>query len=315
MAASRFDPRATDIWRVGIVAADAATILRRGGVGTLPVTWLAERGRFTYDADPFGLWRDEILHLFVEAFDYRTRHGTIDVLRFDATLRPIDRRTCLYEPWHLSYPVVFEADGTTWLLPEAFKSGTLTLYRCVDFPRRWEPAARIDLDAPAVDATPFRHEGRWWLAYAPGTDKGARQGRLHLAFADRLTGPWRVHPDNPIRIDQGGARPGGSVVQRDGMPVLPVQDCSESYGGGLRPLRFTRLTVDSAETELEPPLDPPASAGRYRAGFHTLSDCGPVALIDVKRVDLGAGGRAIDARRILRGLLPRTMRTRGGGGV
>ena len=82
-----------------------------------------------------------------------------------------------------------------------------------------------------------------------------------------------------------------------------MQDCSRSYGGGRRPLRFGRLTPDRVENELGPPLALPRAVGRYGAGFHTLSDCGPVTLIDVKRIDRGLGGRLIDARRVMRKLL------------
>ena len=280
--------------------ARAEDVLARCSLEDLPIIWLPEDRPFAYLADPFGLWRDGILHLFAEAYDYRTRHGVIDVIRLDADLRLIDRRSCLCERWHLSYPFVFEADGETWLLPEAHKSGGLTLYRSAEFPCRWEAAARITLDAPPIDATPFRHDGLWWLAYAPGGGIAARQGRLHLACAERLAGPWRCHPGNPVRIDRAGARPGGSVVTIDGMPVLPVQDCSRTYGGALRALRFVELTAEHIRVELGDRLVAPLCAGRYREGLHTLSACGDVCLIDVKRIDHGLGGRMIDLKRLLR---------------
>jgi len=275
-------------------------VLARGSLEGLDIGWLPEDRPYAYLADPFGLWRDGTLHIFAEAYDYRTRHGVIDVLRLDAEFRLIDRRTCLREPWHLSYPFVFEANGETWLLPEAYKSGALTLYRAAAFPHRWEAAARITLDAPAIDATPFRHGGLWWLAYAPGGNIAARQGRLHLAHADRLTGPWRSHPGNPVRIDRAGARPGGSVVMIEGMPVLPVQDCSRTYGGALRALRFVELTTARAAVEIGAPITAPAAAERFRDGLHTLSACGDICLVDVKHIDRGFGGRAIDLARLLR---------------
>jgi hypothetical protein len=296
---ARLDPRATDIWRVGIVAAEADVLIARGRLDEAPIHWLPERHSFAYDADPFGLWRDGILHLFVEAFDYRTRHGLIDMLRLDRERRLLDRSTVLAEPWHLSYPQVFEAEGEVWLLPEAHRSGVLTLYRAANFPSRWEAAAQIALDPVPVDATAFHHDGRWWLAYAGGVTKWMRQGSLHLASADRLAGPWRAHPMNPVRIDRAGSRPGGSVVVVDGCPTLPVQDCSRTYGGGLRPLRFVTLTADSVETELGDLLVPPSSTDSYREGFHTLSACGPVTLIDAKRIDRSWGGRTIDLQRLL----------------
>ena len=290
-------PRRCDLWRVGIVRAGISEIAA-GGLGNHAIDWLAEEPSFRFLADPFGLWRDERLHIFAEAYDYRTRHGVIDRLSFDADLRLRDRATVLREPWHLSYPYVFEAEGETWLLPEAHRSGTLTLYRAVDFPDRWEATARIALDVVPIDATPFRHGDRWWLFYSGGSDRAARMGALHVAWAERLEGPWHVHPCNPIRRDIGGGRPGGTPFLEGDTICLPVQDCRRTYGGAVRILRFARLTPDLAETDLGPPICAPADTA-YSEGFHTLAACGPVTLIDAKRIDRSGRGWLIDLGRAL----------------
>jgi hypothetical protein len=274
-----------DIWRVGLVQAPIAEVARRGFPADAPVHWLAEEGRLKFLADPFGVWRDGRLHLFVEAYDYRTRHGVIERIELGADFSPVRRSVVLREPWHLSYPQVFEADGETWMLPEAYRSGALTLYRAAAFPDTWEPAARFELDTPAIDATPFRHDGLWWLAYSPTGPQRWKQGRLHLAFAERLTGPWRLHPSNPVRNDLASSRPGGTVWMEDGAPVLPVQDCTLTYGGAIRQLKILRLDPDRFEAEASAPLAPPSTAGAYSLGLHTLSACGPVTLFDVKRID------------------------------
>ncbi|WP_240320671.1 formyl transferase [Sphingomonas crusticola] len=271
-------------------------IAARGGVDPAAITWLAEEGPFRFLADPFGLWRDDRLYLFAEAYDYRTRHGVIEVITLDANMQAIGRETALKAPWHLSYPYVFEAEGATWMLPEAHKSGGLTLYRAADFPHRWEAAARIALDVVPIDATPVFHDGRWWLFYSGGPDRASRMGALHCAWADRLERPWHPHPRNPIRCDIAGARPGGTPFVTENMLALPVQDCSHTYGGAIRILRFPRLTPERVETIAGPPLPPPAGTD-YRDGFHTLSGCGPVTLIDVKRVDRSGRGWLIDLQR------------------
>lgn len=291
-------PRRCDIWRVGIVRRPIGTIAAAGTVDPGTVNWLGEEPSFRFIADPFGLWRDGRLHLFVEAYDYRTRHGVIDAIALDGEFRPVARETVLRAPWHLSYPYVFEAEGAIWMLPEAHKSSALTLYRAADFPRGWEAVASIDLDVVPIDATPVHHDGRWWLFYSGGPDRAARMGALHCAWADRLEGPWHPHPANPVRRDMAGGRPGGTPFVADGMLSLPVQDCSRTYGGAIRILRFLELTPDGVETQLSAALTPPADTN-YRDGFHTLSACGAVTLIDVKRVDRSGRGWLIDLRRAL----------------
>jgi hypothetical protein len=290
-------PRRCDIWRVGIVRASIQEIAAQGAVDPASVHWLPEEKSFEFVADPFGLWRDGRLFLFAEAYDYRTRHGVIDCITLDADLREVDRETVLRAPWHLSYPFIFEADGATWMLPEAHKSGALTLYRAADFPRGWQAVTQIALDVVPIDATPVHHDGRWWLFYSGGADRASRMGALHCAWADRLDGPWHPHPDNPVRRDMSGARPGGTPFVIDGTLALPVQDCSRTYGGAIRILRFTRLAPDSVETQLGPAMPVPGGS-RYSDGFHTLAGCGRVSLIDVKRVDRSGRGWLIDLGRL-----------------
>lgn len=270
-----------------------------GGLEAAQVTWVPEGPPFTFLADPFGLPRDDRMYVFAEAYDYRTRHGVIDVLEFDADLRQLDRRTVLSEPWHLSYPYVFEADGEVWMAPEAHRSGAFTLYRCVEFPDRWEAAARFELDTPAIDATPFQRDGLWWLAYSPDGPQSAKQGRLHLAFAETLTGSWTPHPGNPVRIDRTSSRPGGTPIVVGGVLGLPVQDCSQTYGGAIRFLAIRTLTPDRFEAEAGAPILAPVSAGPWQDGLHTLSACGQLTLIDVKRKDRSLGGLGIDLGRRL----------------
>ncbi len=247
-------------------------------------------------ADPFGLWRGGVLHVFAEAYDYRTRHGVIDHLALASEGDVVARETVLAEPWHLSYPILVEDEGETWMLPEAWRSGAAWLYRAADFPRRWERACPIMLDAVPVDATPFKYEGRWWLFYSP-----ARRDALHAAFADRIVGPWRAHPLNPLRVGAGGSRPGGTPAIVDGRLVLPVQDGSRTYGGAVRPLAINRLTPDRFEATLGSPIVAPAALAPYTDGLHTLAGAGDVTLIDTKRVVLSARSLGVLAARSLRG--------------
>jgi hypothetical protein len=291
-----------DIWRPAIVDALIEEIIKRGSIDGLPVHWLPPMGSFRFLADPFGLWRDGVLHVFVETYDYRVRIGAIELLRYSPAFDLIERRIVLAEPWHLSYPYVFEGEGETWMLPEAHRSGALTLYRAAEFPYRWEAMARIPLDTIAVDATPLFHDGLWWLFYAGSGSERDKMGALHIAFAERLAGPWRPHSGNPVRIDTSSARPGGTPCIIDGRVVLPVQDCARTYGGAIRPLTFDRLTPDRVTMTAGDALTPPAGFAPYVEGLHTLAGAGTVTLIDVKRTELSLHGLSIEALRELREL-------------
>ncbi|MBO9708425.1 MAG: hypothetical protein J7521_09445 [Caulobacter sp.] len=288
-----------DIWRVGLVRAPVEALLSPGGLNQLPVSWLPSPGPLRFDADPFGVWRGDRLYVFVETYDYRDRVGAIDVLTFDRDLRFLERRPALREPWHLSYPFVFEAEGETWMLPEAHRSGKLTLYRCEAFPDRWAPHTTLELDAVAIDATPLFHDGRWWLFYTPATTKAAKVSELRAAYASSITGPWTSHPDNPLWFDASKSRPGGRPIVKDGIVTLFMQDCRTTYGGAMRPLRLTTLTPERIEAEAGEVIFPPPGFAPYDKGFHTVSSAGAVTLIDAKRFLVSPASLWLDLRRAL----------------
>lgn len=259
------------------------------------LVWLPQGERpFTFRADPFGLWRDGKLHIFVEYFDYRDLTGKIELLVYDEGLDFIRREIVLQEPWHLSYPFVFEADGETWMLPEARQSGTLTLYRAADFPRAWEPAVRIDAAKNSVDGTLVFDRGRWWLFQAIVRRGAAPMSDLRIFSAEKLRGPWRSHPLNPVLSGLSNTRPAGTPQIREGGGVdLPVQDCSRTYGGAVRRLKIHRLDETRFDAETLPWLEPVEAFGPYSHGLHTISAAGPISLIDCKRVDRSITGTLI----------------------
>lgn len=285
-----------DYWRPGIVDAPMDFILQRGTLADLPVRWLPLPPAGCFHADPFALWRDEHLHVFVEAFDYRVRVGTIEVLVFDRALRLIDHGPVLSEPWHLSYPYLVEWEGETWMLPEAHMSRALRLYRAVDFPFRWETAAVLQMDQVTIDPTVIHHGGLWWMFSAAGRTVAEADGRLSIHFADRLTGPWHPHPHNPVHISQRGGRPGGSARIIDGQLMVPLQDCTRTYGGSVLPLWFDALTPDRFSARMGAPLEPLPGYAPYNRGLHTISAAGDRTLIDVKRITMTPHTLAMDVR-------------------
>ena len=204
-------PRRCDLWRVGIVQAPVEDIARSGLSADMAISWLDTGKAFTFDADPFGVWHDGHLHIFVEYYDYRTRHGVIDRLELDDAFQPLRRERALTEPWHLSYPQVFEADGVWWMLPEAYRSGALTLYRADSPADAWRAACRLDIGQPAIDATIVKYADRWWLFFSSATDRLHRMGSLHAAWADKLV--EAIGPEAEDRFLEIGPGPGALTLR------------------------------------------------------------------------------------------------------
>ena len=283
-----------DIWRIGAVKAPLSDVLKTGLISR-EIIWLQDTPPLTFLADPFGVWRNERLYLFAEAYDYRDRRGKIEVLVFDHTLQLVERGVALAEPWHLSYPFIVESNGNHYMIPEAIESGRLTLYRATEFPYHWEPVKIIVLDFVPVDPTPIFFDGLWWLFYTPATTWEAKVGALHVAFAEALDGPWTPHPRNPVQRDVSCSRPGGSPILVDGTLVLPMQDCRKTYGGAVRPLTVTRLTPDRFEAF---PGHRIAALGQD--GMHTLSAAEHLTLLDVKCFHLSPKSLLLDLQNEFR---------------
>ncbi len=287
----------TELWQVGIVQRPLAAVMTQGLEGAA-IVWLPEPGPFRFNADPFGLWQDGRFTALVEAYDYRNKRGEIHYYTYDSVRRLTDWGVALKTPFHLSYPQLIRHGGHIYMLPEAHRSGRLTLYRAVDFPSAWEPVRAL-LDIPTIDASVFEHDGRWWMAYSlPGADNRAMR-ELHMAFADDLMGPWTTHPGNPLRTGLDASRPGGQPVAIDGVPHLPMQDCTGGYGAGLNLLRLDDLTPARFAATVVRHFAPGALHPRFGDGLHTLSGDGDVTLIDVKRLDRSPGRWRIDLRRRL----------------
>ncbi|WP_241569890.1 glucosamine inositolphosphorylceramide transferase family protein [Rosenbergiella collisarenosi] len=283
----------TEIWRVGIIRAPIQDVLKAGTLETFPITWVEADDSLCFIADPFGLWQGGLLYLFVEAYDYRTRRGYIVAYVLDAELNILEHRPVLREEWHLSYPVVFEADGEIWMLPEAYKSGRLTLYRAIEFPWRWQAVPEFQFPEAAIDASPLFHAGRWWMFYTPPTPKAARTNTLKLASADHLFGPWDQQPIQTLREDIHGSRMGGTPFLANGKIFLPTQDCHETYGGALQLLSFPEEGISQPDLSCSHRLTAPHHNAPYLQGLHTLSQAGSVTLVDTKRELCGSPRRIL----------------------
>lgn len=291
-------PFTYDDWRCAIIHSPFEQIIRQGNFDGMRVTLLPEEGCYRFLADPFGIWHNDRLYVFAEAYDYRTAKGVIDVFVYDAAFHLVERQRVLEESWHLSYPYVFFHDGAFYMLPEGYKSGRLNLYRALDFPFQWERVKRFDFPIGAIDATPFHHAGRWWLFWTPPHPKPMRTSALHLSVSEDLEGAWTDM--GCILVDKSGARPGGTPAVIDDTVLLPVQDCKKTYGGGIRFLRFTSLGHGKPRLTPSPAMEaPPSLRNYYSDGMHTLAAAGDVTLVDVKKIRRGINQKFFALKRKL----------------
>jgi hypothetical protein len=264
-------------WRIGWRFNEGRDVFDRASLEGPTWRVLPDPGRHFY-ADPFPVRWQGRNAIFFEDLDYRTGKGMISVVAFDETGPTGPAQPVLKEAWHLSYPFVFAHAGQLWMVPESSTNQEVALYRCAEFPLRWERHATLLTDVEAADATLLRHNGLWWMMAATRPREGGYSDTLSLYHASALEGPWRPHPGNPVLIDSRCARPAGRVFKRAGRWLRPAQDCSTSYGAGLALGEITRLDVEGFEQTIKKIIKPGALwPGRK---IHTFNRCGPLEVID-----------------------------------
>lgn len=246
-------------------------------------------GEDSYFADPF-LWESEgQVYCFFEEYVYRTGRGHINVGRLvDGDL--IDIEPVLKKDYHLSFPFLFEQDGQLYMLPETSEVRRLETWKCVEFPRRWEPHATALEGVAASDSTLNLIDGTWWLftniSHDPFLDMNSE---LHIF---RVDGPdlksIEPHAFNPVVFDTLRARNAGRVFEMDGKLYRPGQDNSHGYYGyGLRLMEIRQLSLHDYEEVERDSIAPDFEPGII--GCHHLDVRGEQVIMDVRK---RIGGRA-----------------------
>lgn len=264
-------------WQVAYRLIDGPGIAETGALDGPAFSVVPDDGARFY-ADPFPVEHQGRRYLFVEEFPYATGKGVISValLGEDGLFeRP---HIVLEEPHHLSYPQIIEHDGAIYMLPESSAARELVLYRAVQFPDQWVRDTVLIADRDINDATLVRRGGQFWLIATERFGHGSASDKMVIYGADDLRGPWRPHRLNPVSIHHSAARPGGHVIEKDGRLVLPVQNGSARYGGGLGLMTIERLdTEDVVLSAVRAIGSGPAWA---RSGIHTLNRAGVLEVVD-----------------------------------
>lgn len=263
-------------WRVGFRYTDGPGVAETGrlGKGWLQVPDTGER----FYADPFPYRRGDDDFIFVEDYPHATGKAVISVVRLAGEKAALAPEPILEEPYHLSYPQLFDWRGETWMLPEASSGGRLTLYRAARFPDRWSAEAVLLEGCEISDATLLEQAGSWWLFATERDGYGSTSDTMVVFSAPAVDGPWTPHPANPIVIDRRCARPGGAFIRIGDRIFLPLQDGTNGYGGGLGLSELLRLDSDRVQLSEPLPISPEGDWPYPR--IHTLNRAGRLEVID-----------------------------------
>jgi len=235
-------------------------------------------------ADPFVIERNGKYYIYMEEYPYQTKKGHISVIEMDAEGNASEATPVVVTDYHLSYPFLLEHEGELYMIPESVANNSVELYRCTEFPYKWEFEQNLMSDIQLVDATLFFKDGFWWLFGNQSKDgKASRWDECNLFYTkDFKDGNWQPHPYNPISMDVRESRPAGAIFEHEGKLYRPTQNCGRHYGFAFNMSEI--LTMDTQRYE-------EAVMSRVRPkwddkviGTHTFNRAGRLTVIDAIRL-------------------------------
>jgi hypothetical protein len=239
---------------------------------------VVEPPKGSFLADPFVIASGGKTYVFIEEYPYREGKGVISVLEVGSDGRMGTAQRVLERPYHLSYPFVFEHDGSIYMIPETMGSRRIELYRATAFPAGWELVHVLKEDIDAVDTTLWIRDGIYYFFTNIAETGTTPNDLLYLYLSDSLFGEWMPHPANPICADVRSSRNAGCLFLRENKLIRPAQDCSLRYGYAcqlnevetLSPTEYRERPVGRIEPDWYPGL----------IGTHTINSNETIEVVD-----------------------------------
>lgn len=199
-------------------------------------------------ADPFLFQHDGETYVFYEAYTPSNFKGRIAVGRLvDDRLERLG--IALKAEHHLSYPFVFRHADGIFMIPETNQARRLEVWRCIEFPLRWELHATALAGQSSADSALFPFAGKWWL-FTNLSEFHAYEdhcSELHVFEVDGPDLKWiKPHRNNPVVMGSTEARNGGRPFEHGGRLYRPSQRNEYGiYGYGLNIMEVEELDLDS----------------------------------------------------------------------
>ena len=220
----------------------------------LPIKGLWKPKPVLFQADSFLFVKDEVLFLFYE-FQHWDNPGYIVMTKtsdLKTWTKPI---IVLQEPFHLSFPYVFEDNGTVYMIPESQESDSIRLYQANDsltsftFVRTLLKKEREEgLHYNLNDSHIYKKDDTYYLFTSYQKDWMYHQ-ELYVT-EDLLNGTFVRHPQSPVCASNEYGRNGGSLIQYGNKLLRVTQDCHQSYGDNISLMEVTQLDEQHYQEQL-----------------------------------------------------------------
>jgi len=203
-------------------------------------------------ADPFVLKEGNDYFVFFEEYLTSTKKGHISVFKIDEKGDYSEPKVVLDKDYHLSYPFIFKEENTLFMIPETRENNSIELYKCVEFPNKWELEKVLMSDVQAVDSTILKKDGKFWMFTSIRENEGSSTADELFLFSSKelKSDQWKSHPQNPIISDIRCSRSAGKVFSFNNELYRPSQNGAKFYGHAMNISKIVTLDDDVYKEEI-----------------------------------------------------------------
>lgn len=207
-----------------------------------------------FQADSFLFVKENELFLFYE-LQHWDDPGCIAMIKTKDLMTWTRPTIVLKEPFHLSFPYVFEDHGIIYMIPESQEKDSVRLYRAnnsltfFSYVRTLVQQERENgIHFNYNDSHVYYNAGKYYLFTSYQKDWMYYQ-ELFISD-DLLNGVFMKHPQSPICVSNEFGRNGGSLVHYQGKLLRVTQDCHRDYGDNVSLMEITQIDEKHYEEKL-----------------------------------------------------------------
>lgn len=219
-----------------------------------PLTGLWKPKPRRFQADPFLFVKDDELYLFYE-LQHWDDPGCIAMIKTKNLKAWSKPQIVLQEPFHLSFPFVFEDQGIIYMIPESQENDSIRLY-CANDDLTSFSFVRVLLQQEKKDGIHFNYndsyiykKGDKYYLFTSYQKDWTYYQELYVSD-NLLSGTFVRHPQSPICVSNEYGRNGGSLIEYHGRLLRVTQDCHRDYGDNVSLMEISKLDEDNYEETL-----------------------------------------------------------------
>lgn len=193
-------------------------------------------GRYWF-ADPFLYEKDQKVYLFYEAYDLVEKKGKegYSILNADGTWT--SPKIIIDEPYHLSFPNIFDYAGNIYIMPEMSGDYSLKLYKAESFPDIWQVSDIVLADVYACDSVFIETKEKRYLLTNEmfhNVPNGQYSSCWVKNYLYEMDGLKAVEDGTRVAEGDYGVRNAGKVFFHKEKLYRVGQDCrNKRYGRGM----------------------------------------------------------------------------------